>query len=33
VRGDPLADIGLLKNVTFVMKDGIVYKSEEADLL
>ncbi|MEX2125665.1 MAG: amidohydrolase family protein [Woeseia sp.] len=31
VRGDPLADIGLLKNVTFVMKDGIVYKSEESD--
>jgi imidazolonepropionase-like amidohydrolase len=31
VRGDPLADIGLLKNVTFVMKDGIVYKSEKSD--
>lgn len=31
VRGDPLVDIGLLKHVTFVMKDGIVYKSGEPD--
>ena len=26
VRGDPLADIDLLENVDFVMKDGVVYK-------
>jgi imidazolonepropionase-like amidohydrolase len=26
VEGDPLADIGLLQHVTFVMKDGVVYK-------
>lgn len=31
VRGDPLVDIGLMKNVTFVMKDGIVYKPEPSD--
>jgi imidazolonepropionase-like amidohydrolase len=31
VRGDPLTDIGLLKSVTFVMKDGIVYKSGQSD--
>ena len=30
VRGDPLTDISLLKRVTFVMKDGVVYKSEQA---
>jgi imidazolonepropionase-like amidohydrolase len=28
VRGDPLADISLLKQVSFVMKDGIVYKGD-----
>jgi imidazolonepropionase-like amidohydrolase len=27
VRGDPIADIGLLQDVSFVMKDGVVYKS------
>jgi imidazolonepropionase-like amidohydrolase len=27
VAGDPLADIGELKNVGFVMKDGVVFKS------
>jgi imidazolonepropionase-like amidohydrolase len=26
VRGDPLADVTVLENVTFVMKEGIVYK-------
>ena len=26
VNGDPLEDIGLLKNIAFVMKDGQVYK-------
>ena len=28
VQGDPLADIDLLKNVDFVMKDGVVYKED-----
>ena len=28
VSGDPLADIGALKNVTFVMKDGNVFKQK-----
>ena len=28
VRGDPVADVGLLKRVQFVMKDGVVYKNE-----
>ena len=28
VSGDPLADIGTLQHVTFVMKDGVVYKNE-----
>ncbi len=28
VRGDPLENIGLLRQVAFVMKDGVVYKSE-----
>jgi imidazolonepropionase-like amidohydrolase len=31
VRGDPIADIGLLQNVSFVMKDGVVYKSGTSD--
>jgi imidazolonepropionase-like amidohydrolase len=26
VQGDPLANIGALKNATFVMKDGKVFK-------
>jgi imidazolonepropionase-like amidohydrolase len=28
VRGDPLADISLMKNVSFVMKDGAIYKQD-----
>ena len=28
VNGDPLADISLLENVSFVMKEGVVYKNE-----
>jgi imidazolonepropionase-like amidohydrolase len=28
VKGDPLADIRLLENVAFVMKEGVVYKHE-----
>jgi imidazolonepropionase-like amidohydrolase len=28
VRGDPLADVSVLKNVSFVMKDGKVYRNE-----
>jgi imidazolonepropionase-like amidohydrolase len=27
IAGDPLADVGALKNVQFVMKDGVVFKS------
>jgi imidazolonepropionase-like amidohydrolase len=30
VQGDPLRDVNILKNVTFVMKDGQVYKSSIA---
>jgi imidazolonepropionase-like amidohydrolase len=26
VPGDPIADISLMKSVSFVMKDGVVYK-------
>jgi imidazolonepropionase-like amidohydrolase len=26
VDGDPLADVGVLKNVQFVMKDGVIFK-------
>jgi len=26
VRGDPLADVSLLRRVAFVMKGGVVYK-------
>jgi imidazolonepropionase-like amidohydrolase len=28
VSGDPLTDIGTLQHVTFVMKDGLVYKND-----
>ena len=31
VAGNPLADISLLGNVSFVMKEGIVYKSPGRD--
>lgn len=27
VASDPLADVGVLKSVQFVMKDGVVFKS------
>jgi imidazolonepropionase-like amidohydrolase len=30
VAGDPLADVGALKNVAFVMKDGVVFRSAPA---
>jgi imidazolonepropionase-like amidohydrolase len=30
VTGDPLRDVNVLKNVSFVMKDGEVYKSASA---
>jgi len=30
VSGDPLADVKILKNVGFVMKDGKVFKNEIA---
>ncbi len=30
-RGDPLADIGVLQDVAFVMKEGVVYKLEAGD--
>jgi len=28
VKGDPLADVSVLENVAFVMKDGVVYKQD-----
>lgn len=33
VRGDPLADIALMKVVSFVMKDGVIYKENDAIVL
>ena len=30
VAGDPLKDVGILKNVQFVMKDGVVFRSAQA---
>jgi imidazolonepropionase-like amidohydrolase len=30
VAGDPLKDVGILKTVQFVMKDGVVFKSAQA---
>jgi imidazolonepropionase-like amidohydrolase len=33
VRGDPLTDISLLKAVSFVMKDGVIYKENDAVVL
>jgi imidazolonepropionase-like amidohydrolase len=30
VAGDPLADVAVLKNVQFVMKDGAVFRSTPA---
>lgn len=33
VQGDPLTDIALMKSVSFVMKDGIVYKQDGAVVL
>jgi len=30
VPGDPIADISLMKRVSFVMKDGVVYKLNSA---
>jgi imidazolonepropionase-like amidohydrolase len=31
VAGDPLADVSVLENVAFVMKDGVVYKGPGID--
>ncbi len=31
VRGDPLEDIGILQDVAFVMKEGVVYKLDSGD--
>jgi imidazolonepropionase-like amidohydrolase len=28
VQGDPLADVGIMKHVSFVMKEGVVYKRD-----
>jgi imidazolonepropionase-like amidohydrolase len=29
VNGNPLQDIKTMRNVTFVMKDGVVYRNEQ----
>jgi imidazolonepropionase-like amidohydrolase len=33
VRGDPLTDISLMKAISFVMKDGVIYKENDAVVL
>jgi imidazolonepropionase-like amidohydrolase len=33
VQGDPLQNIGLLKDIRFVMKEGVVYKQNGAELV
>ena len=33
VRGDPLADISLMKAISFVMKDGVIYKENDEVVL
>jgi imidazolonepropionase-like amidohydrolase len=33
VPGDPIADIGLMTRVSFVMKDGVVYKLNSAPVM
>jgi imidazolonepropionase-like amidohydrolase len=33
VSGDPIADIKLLQNVTFVMKEGVIYKMNGAEVI
>ena len=30
VRGNPLTDIRATQNVTFVMKDGVVYRNDQS---
>ena len=32
VRGDPLADVSLLRQVAFVMKGGVVYKRDGSEV-
>jgi imidazolonepropionase-like amidohydrolase len=33
VKGDPLDDIVLLRNIDFVMKDGVVFKQDGQEVL